>query len=214
MFDQDENLRNAISKLKARLAYLESILSRPPVTKTRWGMESRPSAGGGIRLHEDRQHVQERIAELETELLLSQYHRSIDPLTRNVVAQAAIEKKLAERGFYVQSTGESAAVEVRAEPQPTPNQLNKPNLNYRSPLRKAAYIFLLQKDTATDREICDWADQDGADVVKLPPTKNGDRSWAAAYLDEKLRPGLESAFSKVRGDMRACGLLPPLKRSR
>ena len=70
-------------------------------------MESRPSAGGGIRVHEDRQHVQERIAELETELLLSQYRRSIDPLTRDVVAQAAIEKKLAERGVYLRSMGES-----------------------------------------------------------------------------------------------------------
>jgi hypothetical protein len=118
MFDQDENLRNAIEKLKARLDYFDSILSRPPVVKTRWGMESRPSEGGGIRLHEDRQHVKERIGDLEKELLLNQYRRSIDPLTRNVVAQAAIEKQLAERGLYVQSKGESTSAEMQPETEP------------------------------------------------------------------------------------------------
>jgi len=115
MLDQDENLRNAILEKKALLAHKESILSRPPITKDSSGRPCKESQGSRIRLHEDCQHLRQTIAEQEREMLLRQYHRSIDPLTRNVVAQAAIAQQLAERGFYVQSMGESTAAEVRSE---------------------------------------------------------------------------------------------------
>jgi len=111
----DENLRNAILKKKALLAHKESILSRPPITTDSRGVVWRASEGHRIRLHEECQQLQQSITEHETEMLLRRYRRSIDPLTRNAVAQAAIAQQLAERGFYVQGMGQSTAAEVRSE---------------------------------------------------------------------------------------------------
>ena len=119
MFDQDENLRNAMLKRKAKLADIESNLSRPPVTNRRWGIESKPSQGAGVRLQENRLHLQEVIADLERELLLRQHRKSTHPATRDVRAQLAIEKKLAERGIYLRSMGESTTADMPPETEPS-----------------------------------------------------------------------------------------------
>ena len=121
---EEENLRNAIEGLKARLTYKESILSRPPtpsMTKGSLGIPYRASESGRFQVAEECQHLRRTIAEFETQILMWQYQRSIDPRTRNAVAQVAIAKKLAERGFYVQSAGESTT----AEKQETEKQQHK-----------------------------------------------------------------------------------------
>jgi hypothetical protein len=68
MHDQIENLRNAILKKKARLAEIESTLSRPATPiKTRWGW-GKPTPGSRSRLQEDRLRLQHAIAEQEVTL--------------------------------------------------------------------------------------------------------------------------------------------------
>jgi hypothetical protein len=63
-FDQQENLRDAILKKKARIAEIERILDRPPLTEYR----GRPVHGGQnrrLRLEEERQLLLVAVAELE-----------------------------------------------------------------------------------------------------------------------------------------------------
>src|SRR6266700_4658211 len=142
MFDQAENLRNAILKQKARLAEIEATLNRVPVRHVRWGMESKVSPNSRQRLQEDRIHLQERIAELENELLLQQYHASWnDPSAR-----AAIEQTLAQR--------ETPVRKPNVAPQRQPRPLNKSSLKYRSPLKRAVAFRLAQEQNATDRQLC------------------------------------------------------------
>jgi hypothetical protein len=160
---------------------------------------------GRQRLQEKRLHLEQVIAELETELLLQQYHASgSDPSAR-----AAIEGDLAKRGTSLRKP------DLTPQHQPpieslqtfTPSGPNKPNLNYRSPVKNAVAFRLAQEHNATNRELCDWLDEEG--MAELPQTlaKNGNRLFKAAYLDPDLKPALESLFSKVRNDMRARGLI-------
>jgi hypothetical protein len=66
-FDQGESLRNAILYKGARIAEVERILNRPPLTEYR----GQPVHGGQnwrLRLEEERQHLLIAISELESEL--------------------------------------------------------------------------------------------------------------------------------------------------
>jgi hypothetical protein len=66
-FDQQENLRGAILKKRARIVEIERTLNRPPLTEYR----GQPVHGGQkwrLRLEEDRQHLLVAVAELEREL--------------------------------------------------------------------------------------------------------------------------------------------------
>jgi hypothetical protein len=65
---QEENLRDAVLKKKARIAEIERILNRPPLTEYR----GRPVHGGQmwrLRLEEQRQHLLIAVAELEREAI-------------------------------------------------------------------------------------------------------------------------------------------------
>jgi hypothetical protein len=61
-----ENLRGAILKKKARIAEIERILNRPPVTEYR-GQPVHGGQGWRLRLEEERQHLLLAAAELEGE---------------------------------------------------------------------------------------------------------------------------------------------------
>lgn len=92
------DLQNSILKLQARLNEIDIVLNRPPdqrlVPNVFGGMSlSRPTKGSRLRLQEDRLHLQQRIRELGTELLLQQYHAARDPSARTAISQ-----KLTERG--------------------------------------------------------------------------------------------------------------------
>jgi hypothetical protein len=115
--------------------------------------------------------------------------------------EATIAPTLAEHGTPVRKP------DLALENQPRP--LTTRNLNYRSLLKRAVLVRLTQKPDATNRGLCDWLDDEGAELAALPPNlaKNGNRSFADAYLDDDLRRHLESSFSKVRKDMREAGLL-------
>jgi hypothetical protein len=80
-------------------------------------------------------------------------------------------------------------------------------LKYQSPLKRAICLGLIKKANSTARELCDWLDEEDAAHLPARLVKNGDRTFRSAYRDLKRRSYLESVISKVRGDMRSCGLL-------
>jgi hypothetical protein len=67
MFDQHQNLRDAIRRKKAKLAEIEAGLSRPLPSRNKWGMSAHVSQSSRLRLQEERLHLEEAIAELEAE---------------------------------------------------------------------------------------------------------------------------------------------------
>lgn len=91
-----------------------------------------------------------------------------------------------------------------AAPTPTRGAPGRP-LRYRSALKRAILLGLIQKPHSSDRTLCDWLDEQGCD---LPPglTRTKDRTFASAYLDPDRKPNIESMISKVRKDIRKAGI--------
>ncbi len=78
---------------------------------------------------------------------------------------------------------------------------------YRSPLKRAIRLRLTQQPNATDRRVCGWLDDEGAEEVPTAWVKNGDRTFLTVYEDPSRKHKIESMINKVRGDMRSQGLL-------
>lgn len=157
MFDIEAHNRNAILKKKAELAYIESILSRPPVTRIRWGMESKPTPGSRIRLHEKALRLKQAIFEGETGLLLQQYHTSRDPSVR-----AHIEQELAQRGTPLRKPIElkdSPLLSASHEPQ----QKASSALMTANPSPQSRTQFVDQILTKKGWSTHDWAVQSNVD---------------------------------------------------
>jgi hypothetical protein len=79
---------------------------------------------------------------------------------------------------------------------------------YRSELKRGILIQLTQNPGATDLEVCRGLDADAS--VELPEgwkVKAGDRLFAEAYRDPKIRHKIEIAISRIRTDLRNQGLL-------
>src|SRR5439155_3320080 len=82
------------------------------------------------------------------------------------------------------------------------NERRKKPAKYRSPRKKAIRQALNFYPDASDREVCRYIDAEISVRFK-------GKSWEQVYLgggkDKKL---LEGMISKVRGNMRECGLIP------
>jgi hypothetical protein len=81
------------------------------------------------------------------------------------------------------------------------------SLNYRSALKRAIALGLTKERNASDREICEWLDEEGAADLPAGWTKNHDRSFLSAYLDPEQKHKIKSAITRVRRDMRRSELL-------
>lgn len=79
---------------------------------------------------------------------------------------------------------------------------------YKSPLKRAISLLLVESLDASDLEVCRGLDEDGA--VELPAswTSAGNRRFELAYKSPKHKRKVEIMISKVRSDMRKKGLLP------
>ena len=96
---------------------------------------------------------------------------------------------------------------IKAATSPRTAQLRGRALSYpRSPVKRAIALRLTQKPAATDRQLCDWLDEE---CTELPRAwnRNGDRSFTSAYGDPERKHNIESMINKVRRDMRTRGLL-------
>jgi hypothetical protein len=80
-----------------------------------------------------------------------------------------------------------------------------PPRNYKSGPKKQVSWALRRELRLTDMELCRFLDSQG----EIPDRKmmTRERSFEAAYRDPKIKPNLQSLFSKVRRDLRAEGLL-------
>ncbi len=81
------------------------------------------------------------------------------------------------------------------------------NLNYRSALKRAIALKITKAHNSTDREICNWLDEEGAADLPAGWTKSHDRSFLSVYLDPEQKHRIESTITKVRRDMRRKELL-------
>lgn len=77
---------------------------------------------------------------------------------------------------------------------------------YRSPLRRAIQVRITQKPSATAQDICGWLDDEGHETPVNLRSQN-DRTFLAAYRNEKLRHRIDSTISKVRTAMSKVGIL-------
>ena len=82
-------------------------------------------------------------------------------------------------------------------------------LNYRSEIKRAILTALTKNPKANDLAICRALDNDGAaDLPTNWQPKPGERQFEKAYKENRTRPRIEQAISKVRADLRKEGLLP------
>jgi hypothetical protein len=99
-----------------------------------------------------------------------------------------------------------ASTGVAGEDQTEPSE-RRPNLRYRSAIKRAILVCLTQNPNATDLEVCRGLDADGAEL----PTAwslGKNRSFEIVYKNEATRGRIESMISKVRADLRKNGILP------
>jgi lambda repressor-like predicted transcriptional regulator len=143
-FDQAENTTSAILTRKARIAEIERILNRPPLTEYR-GQPVHGGASWRLRLEEERQHFLITVAEMETELERSTASRAqsstnsrqglgskpTDTTVGNA-REAFLSPILKKKGFSVHDWAKTAKVDfhtannyLRGKTKPHPTNLKK-----------------------------------------------------------------------------------------
>jgi len=94
----DQNVRDAILKKKARIAEIERILSRPPLTEHR-GQPVHGGQNSRFQLEEERQHLTVAVGELEAELARASSSLSVQTVEgKSTNAAAAPLNAVAEFG--------------------------------------------------------------------------------------------------------------------
>jgi hypothetical protein len=85
--------------------------------------------------------------------------------------------------------------------------LKRPRLVYKSELKKAVRLLLMQNPDASSRKLCDLLDEAGLAELPVSWAKNGNREYSKAYSDKSLRANMDRFFSGVRSDLKKAGLL-------